>query len=97
MRMAKSGHHDRRERLAGDPFLPRNQFQDAQLGANPIVGPSLEFQDSLEVFGRRDWVEDADGWIAARNETKCPGLVETCSRRLQFQAPRRESSRRLTR
>src|SRR5262249_58975029 len=67
----------------------------AQLGRNPIVGRAFELDDRVEIVRLGDRVENADERITARNEPA--GVDEPDPRQryvVQFQPPRRPSSRR---
>ena len=54
------------------PFAPGDRVQQAQFGADPIVGPSLQLEYRFEVFRRRDRVEDSHRWIAAGDQAMGP-------------------------
>jgi hypothetical protein len=95
--MAKRRHYDRGHRASDEPFVPGDGVQNAQLRTDPIIRPSLEHEDSLEVFRRSDGLEDSYRRIAAGDQPAGCASNETGERRFQFHAPRRASSKRLTR
>ena len=97
VRMAKRCRHDRGHRPSGDPFVVWHGMQDAQLVADSVVGPSLEFENRFEVLGRSNSAEDSYRRIAAGDKAAGRTPCDMGERRLQFHAPRRPSSRRGTR
>src|SRR5262249_20370588 len=90
-RMAERCHDDARHRTAGDPLLARDLVQNAELGGHAIVGPAFELEDVGQIVGARDAIENPDRGKAAGYETA--GVFRT---KLQFQPPRRPSSKRRT-
>src|SRR5439155_22635263 len=96
-RMAERGHDDGGLRPSDHPLMGRDHSQHAELRRNTVVRPAFELQHQLEIARCRHRVEDADRWIAARDEAVGVGQPEMTNRReRQFMPPRRASTRRRT-
>src|SRR6516225_135962 len=64
--MAEGRHNHSRHRLADNPFIFWNRSDNSQFSLDTVVGPTLQFPNYFEVFGRSHLVQNAGGWISTR-------------------------------
>lgn len=74
--MTKCGHYHASHRFSDDPFGFGNAVQQAQFSRDTIIGPTLQFENGGQIFGARNPVQNANGWIATWHQTASVGPAD---------------------